>query len=133
MSDASSSNKQELAEDRTEEATERTDLAEDRTLLANERTFAGWCRTSLACVGVGLGFQAIFKDMEPTWVAKAIATVLISLGIYVIWQAERRASRLRGRKSENEVSLMRPENFRTMAVAITCSAILLIIGIWAFI
>ncbi len=65
--------------------------------------------------------------------AKAIATVLIGLGVYVIWQAERRASLLRDRKSENEVSLMRPENFRIMAVAITCCAVLLIVAIWAFI
>ena len=38
-------------------AESRTDLAEDRTVLANERTFAGWVRTGLATVGIGLGLD----------------------------------------------------------------------------
>ncbi|MBB3991179.1 DUF202 domain-containing protein [Croceicoccus naphthovorans] len=42
-------------------AERKTDLAEDRTLLANERTFAGWVRTGLASVGIGLGFHALFE------------------------------------------------------------------------
>lgn len=124
---------QELAEERTEKAEKRTDFAFDRTLLANERTFAGWSRTSLACIGVGLGFQAIFKSVEPTWVAKTIATLIISVGIYVIWQAERRASALPEREEENEVNLMKPANFFLMAVAISCSASLLILAIWLLI
>ena len=61
MSDTTTSDAQKMTEDRTAKASTRTDLAEDRTLLANERTFAGWTRTSLACIGVGLGFQAIFQ------------------------------------------------------------------------
>ena len=47
-------------------AEERTDLAEDRTILANERTYAGWMRTGFAAIAVGLGFQALFAQMEPT-------------------------------------------------------------------
>lgn len=55
-------------------ASTRTDLAEDRTVLANERTFAGWMRTGLAAVGIGLGFNALFGKMEPEWLPKLIAT-----------------------------------------------------------
>ena len=58
-------------------AEDRTDLAEDRTALANERTFAGWARTAMAAIGIGLAFNALFKAMEPAWVAKAIATVRV--------------------------------------------------------
>jgi len=59
------------AEERSEMASERTDFAEDRTLLANERTFAGWSKASFASIGLGLGFQALFKSAEPTWTPKA--------------------------------------------------------------
>ena len=45
-------------------AEDRTDLAEDRTALANERTFAGWARTAMAAIGIGLAFNALFKAME---------------------------------------------------------------------
>lgn len=90
-----------LAEERTEKAEMRSDLAgdrtnfaEDRTLLANERTFGGWAKTSFASIGLGLGFQAIFKSAEPTWVPKCVATLFILLGIALICLAERRADRL---------------------------------------
>ena len=52
-----------------------TDLAEDRTLLASERTFAGWVRTSLGCIAIGIGFHALFARMQPPWVPKAIASL----------------------------------------------------------
>ena len=81
------SNKSDLAEDRTE-------LAEDRTLLANERTFAGWMRTGLASIGLGLGFHALFNRMEPGWVPRAIATAFMLVGVFVIFAAQRRASRV---------------------------------------
>ena len=70
----------------------RTDLAEDRTILANERTFAGWMRTSLACVAIGVGFHALFRSMQPEWVPRAIATAFLILAILVILLAQRRAA-----------------------------------------
>ena len=60
-------------------ARERTDLAEDRTVLAHERSFAGWVRTGMAAVGIGLGFNALFQALEPTWVPKAIATAFLAM------------------------------------------------------
>lgn len=120
----------EKAEERTEKAEQRTAMAEDRTLLANERTFAGWSRTSLACIGVGLGFQAIFRTVQPVWVAKLIATLIISLAIYIIWQAESRASALGDTKSGNSVKLMRENNFLILAIAISIAAAMLIGAIW---
>ena len=53
--------------DREELAENRTDLAEDRTAMANERTFAGWARTAMAAIGIGLAFNALFNAMEPAW------------------------------------------------------------------
>ncbi len=94
------------------------------------RTFAGWSRTALACIGVGLGFQAIFRSVEPTWVAKLIASLIILLGVYIIWRAERRASALPDHNKGNEVSLMKPANFLVLAISITAAAALLILAIW---
>ena len=108
----------------------RTDLAEDRTLLANERTFAGWGRTALASIGIGLGFQALFKSVEPTWVAKAIATLFILLGIYLIWNAERRATKVATRLDSHQVEFEPFTNFRVMAIVLTISAGLLIAALW---
>ncbi len=119
-----------LAEERTEKAGERTDFAEDRTLLANERTFAGWGRTAFASIGLGLGFQALFKTAEPTWVPKCIATLFILLGILLIWLAERRADRLLDERTGNHVILMSRKIFRIMAFSVTVGGMALIASIW---
>ncbi len=87
-------------------------------------------RTALACIGVGLGFQAIFKSVEPTWAAKSIASLIILVGVYIIWRAERRASSLPEREDGNEVNLMQPVNFFVIAIALSIAAGLLIVAIW---
>lgn len=76
-----------------EEAKERTDWAEDRTQLANERTFAAWMRTGMACVGVALGLEAIFKEFEPTWIAKMVSSLFVMGGILIFFAASRQAAR----------------------------------------
>lgn len=111
-------------------AEDRTNLAEDRTLLANERTFSGWARTAMASIGVGIGLNALFRPVEPTWVAKAIATVFILLGIFLVATAERRACTVQGRLTAHKVSDLPVANFRVMAVAIGIGAATLIVAIW---
>ncbi|WP_081853445.1 YidH family protein [Erythrobacter longus] len=69
----------------------RTDLAEDRTILANERTFAGWMRTGLAAVGMGLAFNAVFTKIEPAWVARAIASLFVLVGICIFYIAQKKS------------------------------------------
>ena len=92
-----------------EMAEQRTDWAEDRTILANERTYAGWMRTGLASVGLGLGFQAIFRATEPTWAAKAVATVFVLIGIFIFWNAWRHACKVKARLDSHSSAPL-PEN-----------------------
>ena len=114
----------------TELAGTRTDLAEDRTALANERTFAGWARTAMAAIGIGLAFKALFGAMEPTWAAKAIATVFIGLGIFLVIMAERRACAMAERLDTHAVDDMPQMNLRVIAIAIGVGAASLIAGLW---
>ena len=67
---AQGENTTELAEKRTEAAVRRTDFAEDRTVQATERTFAGWLRTAFAAIAVGIGFQALFGELDPPWLGR---------------------------------------------------------------
>ena len=114
---------QQLAED-------RTDLAEDRTLLANERTYAGWCRTAFAAIALGLGFNALFNKVEPTWIAKGIATLFIALGIFIIRKAQQRSLQVARDNTEHEVNITQPNTFRIIAWSIIVGAVLLIVAIW---
>lgn len=112
-----------LTEDRTTMAEKRTDYAEDRTILANERTFAGWGRTALASIGIGLGFQALFREIEPAWVPKLIATLFFILAIFIIWSAQGKASQLVQRLETHDIEVMGSSNFRMIAIVITFAAI----------
>lgn len=124
MGDDDAASKSDMAQD-------RTNLAEDRTLLANERTFSGWARTSLATIGIGVGFNALFRTLEPAWAPKVIATVFVVLGIVIIWMAERRACRVQHRLTAHEITTLPSLNLRLIAIIFTIGAIALIVGIWA--
>ena len=119
------------AENETTSAS-RTDLAEDRTILANERTFAGWMRTSLACVALGVGFNALFQRMQPPWVPRAIATGFLLLAILIIVLAERRAAAVMRRLSPHVVETAQLISLRLFTAVISLGAAGLIVAIWLF-
>ena len=108
----------------------RTDLAEDRTILANERTFAGWMRTALAAIALGVGFHALFRAMEPDWLPRAIATAFLLLAIIIIVSAERRAAAVMKRLGTHVVTTAKPMNLRFLAAAVSLGSAALIAAIW---
>jgi putative membrane protein len=117
-------------EDEERQSLSRTDLAEDRTILANERTFAGWMRTSLACVAIGVGFHALFARMAPPWLPKAIASGFLLLAIAVVLLAERRAAAVMARLGAHVVVSAKPINLRIFAAAISLGSAVLVAAIW---
>ncbi|HET9428256.1 MAG TPA: DUF202 domain-containing protein [Allosphingosinicella sp.] len=98
--------------------------------MANERTFAGWMRTSLAAVAIGIGFNALFPTMEPNWVPKTIATVFLVIGIFVILSAERRACAVAQRLKPHEVKTFQNMNLRLVAWSISLATLALIAALW---
>ncbi|HJR82726.1 MAG TPA: DUF202 domain-containing protein [Sphingomicrobium sp.] len=108
----------------------RLDLAEDRTILAIERTFAGWVRTALACIALGIGFHALFQSMRPPWLPRVVATAFLLLAIFLVVLAERRAAAVMRRLSAHVVLTARPMNLRIFAAVIALGAAALIAGTW---
>lgn len=117
-------------EKRRELARDRTDLAEDRTILAHERSFAGWVRTGLAAVGIGLGFNALFRELEPEWVPKAIASVFLLVAVYVFLSAEQRARRMLGQLDAHSVIALKPMRIRLLSWLLSLATLGLIATIW---
>ena len=113
-----------------EHAASRTDLAEDRTILANERTFAGWMRTSLASVAIGVGFYGLFPRMEPDWLPRAIATSFLLLAIAIVVMAERRAAAVLTRLSSHVVVTARIMNLKFFTAMVSLGAAALLAAIW---
>ena len=114
-------------------ASARTDLAEDRTVLANERTFAGWMRTGLAAVGIGLGFNALFGKMEPEWLPKLIATGFIISGVIIFYLAERSACKVLQRLDPHSIEPLRRVNLRFVATLMGIASLTLLGGMWLLI
>ncbi len=111
-------------------AQERTDMAEDRTVMANERTFAGWFRTGYAAVGIGLGFQALFVQMDPPWVPRAIATAFLLIGIYLFVSAERRSCQVLERLHAHKAQPVRNSHLRIITMVSSAAVVALIAAMW---
>lgn len=112
-------------------AEKRTDWAEDRTILANERTFAGWLRTGLAALAIAVGLHAVFRDLEPVWLAKSIATVFILLAIYIFWAAQETARKTLDRLNEQDVETQSSHAMVRIWIIFTIGAIGIGAILWA--
>lgn len=121
--DSNSGSSQELAED-------RTNWAEDRTVLANERTFAGWMRTGLASVGVGLGFRALFRATDQIILAKMTASVFIAIGLMIFYLAWRSSCTLTDRLNSHAAEPIQDSRLGWIAGSFSLGAILLGIVLW---
>lgn len=118
-----------MAENEEEKlAQHRTRLSEDRTLMANERTFASWVGAGLGCVGIALGIQAIFRETEPTWIAKMAATVFMATAVLVFLSSRLNARRALERLESHEATPVSRKQLDVI-VAILCIGALLITAI----
>ncbi len=105
-------------------------MAEDRTVLAHERSFAGWLRTGMAGVGIGLAFNALFRSLDPTWVPKLIATSFLALSIFIFLSAQQRACRALARMESHRVAELRPIGIRLIAWLLSLATTALIAALW---
>ena len=101
----------------------RTKWAEDRTILANERTFSSWMGTGLGSIGVAIGLKAVFGATEPTWVAKAVASLFLLTAIMIFWAARQQAIKTMKRLSENDAKAQPRRNFTALAIVMTIAAL----------
>jgi putative membrane protein len=122
--------RRELAETRTDWAERRTDWAEDRTIMANERTFAGWLRTGLAAVGIGLGFHALFGPLEPPWLPRALASAFVVIAIAIFWSAQAKAAEVARRLDCHHAAPMRGLTIRLIAGGMIAASVGLGAAIW---
>ena len=116
--------------DSSELAKERTRFAEDRNIMAMERTFAGWIRTAFAAIGIGIAFHALFGELRPPWLARAVASIFILAGALLALTAQRRARKTLERLHPHELERASLPNFRLLAYAVALGAAILIVGLW---
>lgn len=96
-------------------AEERTDWAEDRTKLANERTFNAWMGTGLGNIGVAVALKAVFGEFDPTWAAKAVASLFLLTALVLFWMAAMQARRNHERLSSTKAGSQPTRNFVLIA------------------
>lgn len=110
---------------------QRTDMAEDRTSMANERTYSSWMGTGLGAIGVAIGMKAVFGAFEPTWAAKAVATLFIAIAILIFWQAQRQACKTLDRLRETDFEAKSGKSFTLLATLMTIAALATGAILWA--
>ncbi len=108
----------------------RTEWSEDRTILANERTFAAWYRTGLASLAVALGFQALFRSTDPTWVVKAGASVFVISAFVVFWGALVSARKVLKRLDSHAASAPSLRRLLLICISATIGALTLLVALW---
>lgn len=113
-------------------AAERTDMAEDRTLMANERTFAGWMRTGLACLGMALGFEAVFGKIDPAWAPKIVASGFAVIALLIFYAAHQQAMGVFERLDSHDFDTVPKRNVRIIASVMALGAVGVFVGIWFF-
>lgn len=111
-------------------AQDRTDWAEDRTIMANERTYAGWMRTGLATVGIGIAFNALFTKMEPAWLPRAMASAFILVGIFIFYAARRKSCAVMERLSSHQARPIKSHQINFIALLLSAASLALLAGIW---
>ena len=116
--------------DSTALAQDRTDWAEDRTVQANERTFAGWMRTGLASVGVGIAIHAIYGKVNMAWLAKSASTLFICIGIGIFLIAYNTAKKLLERLDANDAEPIPRSNMLMICGALSTASLVLIGILW---
>ncbi|MBU2994229.1 DUF202 domain-containing protein [Octadecabacter sp. 1_MG-2023] len=102
---------------------DRTNMAEDRTAMANERTYSSWMGTGLGAIGVAIGMKAVFGAFEPTWAAKAVASIFLLVAVLIFWAARRNACKTLSRLQENDFEATSSTTFTILAAIMTLAAI----------
>jgi putative membrane protein len=118
------------ARDRQELAKSRTEWAEDRTILANERTFGSWARTGLASLAVALGFQALFRSTEPTWLAQMGASVFVCVAMVVFWAAFASSRKVLDRLNSHDGSPTSRRRLLFVTIAASIGSLTLLVALW---
>ena len=120
-----------MSDDTKDRAESRTRWAEDRTIMANERTFSAWMGTGLGAIGVAVGLKAVFGDFDPTWAAKAVASLFLITAIVIFWAARRQACRTLSRLNDQDSEPMPTRAYTRLTVLMTIAALATGAILWA--
>ena len=106
-----------------EDSKRRTNWSEDRTLMANERTYSSWMGTGLGAIGVAIGMKAVFGAFEPTWAAKAVASMFLLIAIVIFWSARNQACKTRQRLHDTDADPLSTHGFTRLATIMTIATV----------
>lgn len=110
-------------DDHSKTSEPRTRWAEDRTILANERTFVSWNGAGLGAIGVAIGLQAVFGETDPTWMAKAVATLFLLTALVVFWSAWTQARKTLKRLDHHDAEARSPNGFTRLTAMLTVATL----------
>ncbi|KIN62405.1 DNA polymerase III subunits gamma and tau [Sulfitobacter noctilucicola] len=85
----------------------------------------------MASVAVAVGLRAVFGEFEPTWAAKAVASIFIITAVYIFWAAQSSACQTLSRLNENEAYAQPLKRIRSLALVFSFGALSVGAILWA--
>ena len=76
----------------------------------------------MGAIGVAIGLKAVFGSFDPTWVAKAIATIFLAIAILIFWSARNQACATYKRLTQTDAEALPARNFTRLASIMTFGA-----------
>jgi putative membrane protein len=80
-------------------------------------------RTGMASLAVAVGLRAVFGAFEPTWAAKAVASIFVLTAIFIFWAAQDSACNTLTRLSENEATAQPVRRMRLLSMIFSAGSI----------
>jgi putative membrane protein len=74
--------------------------------------------------------QAVFGAFEPTWAAKAVASMFLLAAITIFWSARRQACKTFSRLNERDVEATPTRGFTILAIVLSLCAVATGIVLW---
>lgn len=80
---------------------------------------------------MAIGLKAVFGAFDPTWAAKAVATIFILAALVIFWAARQQACRSYARMSETRAEVQHPRRMTALAVVLSVGAVGTGIILWS--
>jgi putative membrane protein len=84
----------------------------------------------MASAALGLGFHAVVRSFEPTWLAKVGASLFLLIAIGILYLAHVNAGRVGKRLDTHGVEALKKSRIRTIAIALSIACFAVLVIIW---
>lgn len=77
----------------------------------------------MASLAVAIGLKAVFGAFDPTWAAKALATIFVIAAVYIFWAAYDAATKTMDRLTDHHANAQPNKRMKILSVVFSCASV----------